>query len=67
MFDNFTVTYNMEWNQYDASVSEKRILLTVYLKKSYLAKFRILPLFLNTFFINYKQLEELYRYLKFKC
>ena len=37
------------------------------LKKLSFAQFCILLLFLNTFFINYKHLEQLYRYLKFKC
>ena len=40
--------------------------LTVYLKSCLLRNFCIL-FFLNTFFINYKHLEQLYRYLKFKC
>ena len=39
----------------------------VYFKKPYFANFGILKLFLNTFFIYYKDPEELYRYLKIKC
>ena len=57
---------DIEWSQYDTSFSEKN-LFTVYFNKFHFAKFYILPLFLNTFFIHCKGIKQLKSYLKFKC
>ena len=57
-FDKFAGTYNIEWNQYDTSISDKKIY-----SQLYFAKFCILPLLLNTVFIHHKVIEHLCSYL----
>ena len=63
---DLTTSQALHWSIYDTSVSGKN-LFTVYFKNLYFVKFCILPLFLNAFFIHYKDFQLLCRYLKFRC